>query len=243
MSQEIEPNRWEFTGKVQIIDHNTVKIVELPPGLSLVKFKERLDKFEEEEKIQDYVDKTTETVDITVKFKRGTLKETSEKDLIEFFKLTERKNERIVVLNFEQNAIKQYASAETLLTEFVEWRLGWYTRRYQKYLADCQQEINFINGVLACFDKKLPQRIQQLANKKQLMAEVQTITKNILSEQEQERIVEFATHRWTLESRDEFEKRKTALEQNSQEYTDILADKQKLKNIYIMELEKIKKLF
>ena len=82
----IGDNAYEFTGKV-VIDGSTVIVTELPPDLSPEKFKARLNKMEDEEQIQTYVDRSTKDIKIEVRFKRGTINGWTEAKAIEFLKL------------------------------------------------------------------------------------------------------------------------------------------------------------
>src|SRR5690606_9383477 len=72
---QLEPNVWEFKGRAELVDASTVRITELPPSLNLESFKKRLNKMEEEEKIHTYADKSTDLINVLVKFKRGTVKD------------------------------------------------------------------------------------------------------------------------------------------------------------------------
>ena len=112
-------NAWEFTGKVRF-DGNTIWVEELPPDLTLEKFKARLNQMEDEEKIQTYIDRSTKEIKIEVRFKRGTINDWTEEKAIDFLKLRSKTTERIVVLDWDGNSIKQYETAEQLVREFVE---------------------------------------------------------------------------------------------------------------------------
>ena len=80
------PNSWEFTGKVDIVNTSTAVVTELPPDLTLSKFRERLAVMEEEGKISDFTDKSTKTINVEIKFKRGILKDYTVEKLVKFLK-------------------------------------------------------------------------------------------------------------------------------------------------------------
>jgi DNA gyrase/topoisomerase IV subunit A len=148
--KHLEENTWEFTGKVEIKDTSTVRVTELPPELTLEKFKERLNTYEDEGKINTYVDRSTKTIDITIKFGRGGVRGWNEQRVIDFLKLKQKKSERIVVIDWSGSAIRQYESAEKLIEDFVAWRFGWYTTRYQNMMDKDDYELGFWKGVKAC---------------------------------------------------------------------------------------------
>lgn len=238
----IENNSWSLNGKVSIVDHNTVKISEIPPNLKLEKLKEHLDELEEQEKIQGYIDKSVKTIDIVVQFKRGATKDYTEDSLVDLFKLKSRVTQRIVVIDWSGQGIKTYEKPELLVKDFVEWRLGWFEKRYQNLLKLTQSDLNYANAIKACFDKGLPDDLREYANKQQLVEAVNTITlKFKLDTNQINQIVSMPSYKWT---KDNYQiilddiKKYTDL---TKEYKDILADKQKIKDIYKNELLTIRK--
>src|SRR5690606_3746863 len=108
----LEDNTWVLSGRAEILDSSTIRITELPPDLTLAKFKERLNVLEDDDKINTYVDRSTKTIDITVKMARGSVKDWTEAKAIEFFKLKQKKTERVVVVDWNGSSIRQYETAE-----------------------------------------------------------------------------------------------------------------------------------
>lgn len=238
----IESNSWEMSGRAKVIDTSTIHVTELPPDLTLAKFKERLNSLEDDGKINSYVDRSTKTIDITVKFQRGTVAGWDEAKAIEFLKLKQKKSERIVVVDWNGTAIKQYDSAEEVVKSFVEWRLGWYTVRYEYMRAEDSYSLNFWRAVKACFDAKLPAKLPTLANKQAIIDEVTSITKGIPLEQAQsDRIVSLPSFRWAKDAYQDVLDHIKRLEDNIDDYTKTLADPKKLKAIYRKELVELSK--
>lgn len=235
-------NRWEFTGKVRI-DGNTIWVEELPPDLSLEKFKARLNQLEEEDKIQTYIDRSTKTIKIEVKFKRGTIATWTAEQAIDFFKLRSRATERIVVLDWAGDNIKQYESAEQVVREFVEWRLGFYQKRYQKMLDDVIYQLNFTLSLKACWDGKLPAFLPLAKNKTEIQDQVTKLTAGIELDTDQiARIVSLPSYRWAIDSYQEIQDTIAKLNKTLAEYQTILADPVKQRAIYRSEVAALKKL-
>jgi DNA gyrase/topoisomerase IV subunit A len=88
--KNVGQSQWEFHGKVTIEDTSTVHISELPPGLSIDKFNAFLSKLEEDDQIVSYTEGSTEVIDVTVKFKRGSIKNWTPAKAVEFFKIKEK---------------------------------------------------------------------------------------------------------------------------------------------------------
>jgi DNA gyrase/topoisomerase IV subunit A len=240
--KHLEENSWEFTGKLNIVDTSTVKITELPPELTLEKFKERLNTYEDEGKINTYTDRSTDTINITIKLARGACKDWDEARAIEYFKLKQKKSERIVVVDWNGTSIRQYESAEKVVEDFVAWRLGWYETRYQHKLDTDNYELNFWKGVKLCFDDKLPARLGGLNDRKALELEISTICAKLKLDASQiTRIVNMPAYRWVKDAYAEVLRKIKELEANIKEYKRILKDPAERKAIYRAEVEALKK--
>lgn len=238
----IENNSWSLNGKVTIVDHATVKISEIPPGLKIEKLKEHLDDLEEKEKIQGYIDKSTETINIVVQFKRGSTKDYTVDSLIEMFKLRVRTTERIVVLDWSGKGVKTYDAPELLVTDFVAWRLNWFLRRYQNLLNLTNNDLNYTKAIKECFDKQLPDQLRGFQTKQDLVDAVKLITAKFnLTDEQVDKIVSMPSYRWTKENYTRVLDEIKSLTDLVVDYTTILNDKQKIKDIYKTELLAMRK--
>lgn len=240
--KHLEDNSWEFTGKVEIVDTSTLLVTELPPELTLEKFKERLNAYEDENKISTYTDRSTDAINITIKMSRGACKGWNEARAIDYLKLRQKKTERIVVIDWNGKAIRQYTNAEEVVKDFVEWRLGWYETRYQNKLDKDNYELGFWKGVKACFDDKLPARLGTIVSRAALDADVKAVTvKLTLDDKRVDRIVNLPAHRWTKDAYADVLSRIKDLEANIKEYKRILKDPEARKSLYREEVEALKK--
>jgi DNA gyrase/topoisomerase IV subunit A len=241
--QHIENTSWEFSGRAEIVDSSTIKVIELPPDLTLEKFKTRLNTLEDEGKINSYTDRSTEYIDITIKMPRGFVKGWTENGAIEYLKLKQKKSERIVVIDWNGSSIRQYDSAEQLLASFVDWRLAWYTTRYEHMRGDDSYDLAYWKAVKACFDDKLPARLSKKKDKADLQEDVRKITTKLtLDDSQLDRIVSLPTFRWAQDAYANVLDNIARLEANIQEYTDILADPARIRAIYSEELEALRKI-
>ena len=262
-------NQWEFTGKLKILDTSTIQITELPPGEPIDRFRAKLIQLEDSGQIQGFTDRSTKVIDITVKFKRGSLgaqtarveveeidgrrfktkiparKAWTEEDAIKFFKLTEKVTERIVVVDWGGKTIRTYPSAELLVTDFVKWRLGWYTKRFEKRLKDTNYELNYWLTLRALFKDQFTQRLGKFINRAAVeddVTKVVTKAKLSLDSKQMDRVVSLPTYRWTKDFEAEVERRIAELQADIKEYKAILASPERLKGVFNGELEDLKKL-
>ncbi len=273
--KNIGTNQWEFSGKLEIVDASTIRIIELPPGMKIESFRERLIDFEDKDLITGFTDRSTKKIDITVKFKRGSIgiqpasvemvnetvrgKVVTKKvkipaisawtveQAIKFFKLHERVTERIVVLDWGGNNIKQYSSPEEVVQAFVKWRLTWYTVRYQNFLDNALYEKNFWLILAALFKDKFPNRLgpNNFSDKKSVETEVVRIAnlhKLVADDKQLDRVMNLPTYRWTKDFEKEVNEKIKALDADIIEYKAILASPSRIKGFYNDELEGLKKL-
>lgn len=240
--RNIAGNAWEFTGRARI-DGSTVWIEELPPNLSLEKFKERLNGLEDDDKIQTYIDRSTKAIKIEVRFKRGTINDWTEETAIDFFKLRSRVTERLVVLDWNGNSVRQFETADQLITEFVQWRLGWYKVRFEKIIADLTYQLNWNLALKACIDGKLPEYLPKAADKSEIVAKVQKLCNNINIDDDQiDRIASLPSYRWAKDAYNEIVSKIADLTARIAEHQALLADPKKQKDIYRKEVLALKKL-
>ena len=238
----IEDNSYYVSGKINIKDTSTVEIIELSPYISVEKFKENLNKLEETGVINGYIDNSTKTINIIVKFPRGYLKDKTEEAIIDILKMKQKKTERIVVIDFEGDGIITYDNPENLLSDFVDWRLKWFKKRYEKFIEDDSYELTYQKGLRSCILSKLSDKIGKLKTKQELRDSINKITKDSLDESQQDRLMSIPFYKWTNDFIDEVNEKINKLEEKIKEDTKIKNDNDKLKSIYISDLENIKKL-
>jgi DNA gyrase/topoisomerase IV subunit A len=242
-TKDLGDNSYEFMGRVVVESVTTVRVTELPPDLSLERFKARLNQMEDDGLINTYTDRSTKTINIEIRFKRGTIDGWGEQDAINFLKLKSKSSERFVVLDFNNTSIRQYENAQDLVKSFVEWRLGWFTIRFQKQIADLTKELNFACAVKACVDKGLPKFLPTAPNKSSVEDQVRKIcTKITLDDSQIERLVSFPSYRWAQDSVAKVDQEIVDLGDQIVVLEDILNDPKKIKSVYKKEVQALLKL-
>jgi DNA gyrase/topoisomerase IV subunit A len=235
-------NSYEFSGKVEI-DGSSVIVTELPPTLNLEKFKERLNRMEDEDQIQNYTDKSTKNIRVEIKFKRGSIDGWTKDKAIDFLKLRSKTTERIVVLDWNGTSIKQYESAEKLIRDFVEWRLGFYKVRYEKLLADANRNLNWYLAIKECMDQGLPAFLTKAKDKQDVVDKIRKITKGItLDDGQVDRLSSLPSYRWAKDSYAETVDKIKEFKAIIADYNAILKDKEKMRAIYRKEIQELKKM-
>lgn len=235
-------NAYEFTGKVEI-DGSSVIVKELPPDLSLEKFKARLNKMEDEELIQTYVDRSTKDILVEIRFKRGTISSWTPEKAIEFLKLKSKTTERLVVLDWDGNNIKQYENPEQLVRDFVSWRLGFYTVRFNKLIAEASEQLRWNLALKACYDKQLPAYLPKANDRAEIIDKISQITHGIgINDDQLSRIAALPSYRWAKDSYQDILKNIEDLKLTVADYQDTVSNPDKLRAIYRQEVVQLKKL-
>lgn len=239
-------NQYEFIGRVKI-EGNVIRVTELPPGLSLEKFRKSLIQLEEadDSNIISFTDRSRDEINVEVKFKRGSISSWTEADAIAFFKLKVKVTERIVVVNWDGKSIRTIDDPATLVREFVQWRLGWYTTRFEKLRDDASHELIYWRLLKALFDNGFTKKLGTFPNKSAMAAAVEAVAKKVkivLGEGHLDRALSLATYRWTKEFEAEVGQKIAGIEADIAEYISTIASPEKLKSIYMGELEALKKL-
>ena len=265
----IGPNQYEITGKAEIVNTSTIRVTELPPGLSLEDFRKRLIKMEDDDLIADFDDHSAEMINIEIRMKRGILKGSpartdeqivggkkiktkipaqpawTEQKAIDFLKLKEKVTERIVVLDWNLSSIRTYDNPLDLVGDFVKFRLNVYVERYQRLLSEASVELNYWKLLRALFEHGFTKKLGTFANKTVMTAEVEGIAKKAKvkpSPDQIERAISLPTYRWTVDFKAEIDRKIAEIDASIVEYRLNLDKPERIKDIYVGELEALKKL-
>ena len=237
----LEDNSWEFVGKVIKQNATTVAVTELPPDLTLEKFRDRLDKMEDDGKIASYDDNSTKVINVEIKFKRGMLTKMSNEKLIQYFKLRQKKTEKIVVVDWNFTSIREYESAEQLIIDFVDWRFGEYVNRYKKLLSDSELDLKFLLGVNECFVQKFPETLMKAKTKSDVEKSVSKITTQFGLDQKQiDKIVSFPSFKWAKDAHADVKAKIKELQTDIKGYKDYLNNPSKIKDVFHTEVSALK---
>lgn len=241
----IGQSQWQITGKAEVKDTSTILVTELPVGLGLEQFKKRLIGMEDEDKIVNFLDNSSESILIEVQMKRGSVKGWTSQQAIDFLKLSEKVTERIVVVSWDSDRIITYDSAVDLIKDFAKWRLGFYEKRYQKYHDDDSFELQYWKLLKALFAGGFTKKLGTFADRAAVEAEtlrIATAKKIKPDESHVDRAVSLPTYRWTKQFEAEVDKKIAELTERIKSHKAILASPERRKEIYFDELEQLKKI-
>ena len=208
--EHADPNKYILSGRLTKKNTSTVLVTELPPELSLEQFREKLVALEEAGDIQGFTDRSTKTINVEIKMTRAALGKMSEARLIEFLKLRTTVTENITVQGIGGSSVVQYTSAEKLVKDWVQWRLGLYLDRYVALHAEEAVTNLYWRYILACFRAELPAKLITLDGREAMKAEIAYIGKMESMDpptgEIMDRISGLASYKWTEEGHAEARK-------------------------------------
>jgi DNA topoisomerase-2 len=138
--KQVAANKYETEGIIQNENRNTKKITEIPVGLSIDKFKDKLQDLVDNSKIRKL--KNYSTPDhVHFEFKVVNLKE-KDLPLVSSISCTN------MVLFNQSNHIVKYNSVKSILTEFCTIRLQYYEKRKNHLLTDLKDKHRLIKNKL-----------------------------------------------------------------------------------------------
>lgn len=232
--------KYTFFGKAEVIDASTVRITGLAPRMKLEKFVEDLIEMEDSGKIRSYEDNSSGKVDITIKLPRGLSGSWSEMDVLEYFSISTKLAHTLNVLG-ENGKVKSYNDVLGIIQDFVQFRFKYYIKRYEKLLADADAEVRYKILVKECFDNDMMAKIKSFQNRAEVVDFVTALNGEIeASEDNIQNIVNFPSYRWTQENYDKVLQDIEDALAKMDEYNDLLANHDKIWNIYKQELVELR---
>ena len=153
-----EAGRNESFGVYVKNNMNSYTVTELPIGMEYQKYKETLDKLEENGTIQDYDDKCdpkTDKILFEIKTTREfTRKHDSERSVYEALKLVKSLPETLCCID-ENNRVREFSSVKEILDAFIDIRLKYYKTRKEHILKTLKADIEkllskylFVEGIV-----------------------------------------------------------------------------------------------
>lgn len=132
---------WTFRGKYEVKNTSTVRVSELPPSVTYEKFDQHLINIEDKRSIAAYENNCKSNIDYFVKFRREDLKTIKDSVKLErLLKMEERQTENFTVLD-ETGQLKIFTSAREIIEYFVDFRLGYYSKRKAFIIGKLEAEL------------------------------------------------------------------------------------------------------
>lgn len=239
---EFGDNKYEFYGRAEVIDASTVKILGLPPRIKIEKFIEKLIAMSDSGEIKDYDNDSTDTIEITIKLPRGTSAKWTESDVIQYFGLSSKLTQALVVLG-ENGRVRVYGDTADLIRDFVLFRFKYYVKRYENLLAKAEAEVRYKALVTKCFENEMVTKIKDFKNRQELVDFVASLNDDVEATDDNiQSIVNYASYRWTQENYEKTLEEIQAALALMDEYQQLLDNHEEIWKIYAKELKELRKM-
>lgn len=183
-----EGKKYLIKGIYEIINDNKVKINELPIGSWSQDYKEYLESLIDSKKknsiVKDFNDNSTDTtVNFTIEFKAGTLKELLNKKiehnmngLEKFLKLYSIQSTSNMHLFNNKEQLKKYYNPEEIIDDYYDTRLEYYGIRKEYLLKKLNEDLKLISNKTRFISETINDKID--LRKKKKIEIVQILTKH-----------------------------------------------------------------
>ncbi|KAH7135608.1 DNA topoisomerase [Dendryphion nanum] len=150
-TEDMGGDRFKFTGTIQQISENEVRVTELPVRYWTQDFKDKLEDIIKAEKtpsfIKDYTEyNTPDKVDVIIKLDDKHMASAMAKGLEEAFKLTKTMATSNLVAFDAQGRIHKYHSVLDIMEEFFHIRMKFYEKRKSHQLSEMQKELEKLSN-------------------------------------------------------------------------------------------------
>lgn len=233
IATKAENGKWTFVGEYKREGAVNVRVTNLPYGVAHQKFINNLEKLIESEQIVDYTDNSQEKYDIHVQFKKGSLTDKSEEEIVAILGLTNSISENLNVIDFDGKRVWA-ATYSDLIEKFCTWRLKWYVARYERLAKLLDEEIQRYKDILLAIKKNVGGTARQVPSRSEL--------KDILRELGIvyiDYIADLPIYRFTEEEKNKVEQKLSVAENTMKQYKLLLKSEEERRKVYIEELKEV----
>lgn len=225
--------KWCFMGEIEKQGAVNVRVTNLPYGLLHAKFVDNLMKMEEAEQIVGFKDSSKDKFNILVTFKKGSLTDLTEEDIIKQLGLTTYLGENMNVIDFDGKSVWAPTYIE-LIQKFCDWRLKWYKDRYQRLAKLLEDDIQRYLDILLAIKKNVGGVAKQTSSRSELKEFLQELGIVFV-----DYIADLPVYRFTEEEKKKTEAKLVEAEKLMKRYKTLLKDERERRMIFIEELKEV----
>lgn len=227
--------KWQFIGHIEKDGTNKYRVVGLPYGLLHEKFINNLTKLEEldDSIITEVKDGSKDSINISITFKKGSLVEKTEEDIISLLGLVTSYSENMNVIDFDGTSVWASSYSE-LIPKFCDWRLEWYKARYERLARLLNEDIQRYRDVLLVIKKNVGNILSKFENRSELKEYIKELGVVNL-----DYIADLPIYRFTEEEKEKTEQKLTEAEKLMKHYKTLLKNEDERRMIFIEELKDV----
>jgi DNA gyrase/topoisomerase IV subunit A len=234
-SVEAIDGRWKFVGKIEKVNATQVRVLNLPYGLTHSKFISNLSKLQEVDDpiVLSHVDDSVKQYDILVQFKKGSISQWSEEEILDCLGLITKISENLNVIDFDGKRVWA-ASYIEIIERFCDWRLTWYKVRYERLADLLAIDMQRYEDILLAIKKNVGGTARQIQSRSDL--------KDILKDLgivHIDYIADLQIYRFTEEEKEKVEEKLNAARELMKRYKQLLKSEDERRKVYIEELKEV----
>lgn len=194
-----------------------------------------MDKLEDVGTILDVVDNSSDSYDILIKFKKGTLSKLDEAGILKLMGLTIMAPENLNVVHFDGVTVWS-SNYIDIIVAYTDWRLQYYVARYEALAAQLAVDIQRLRDVMVAIKKNIGSVARKIKSKQELKEYLDAI--GIVHV---DYIADLPVYRFTEEERIKAETKLAEHLVTMAHYEMLLNSEQERKKVYITELKGVLK--
>lgn len=232
-SELLSDEKWVFRTTFERLSSFEIKVTKLQYGTTYDKFINTLNKLEESGYIKDYIDSSSDNINIVIKFPRGYLNSVEDNIIIKKLGLVTHVGENLTILDFSGNKVIT-PTYDSVIESFTSYRLSFYVKRYERLLSLLDIDIQKYRDIILAIANNIGQvsiKISDRAELKEYLEKIGIVNLDY--------IADLPIYKFTIKEKEKIELKLTEALVTHSEYVDIISDKDKQVKIYISELKEV----
>jgi DNA topoisomerase-2 len=140
ITQGERPNQWLVSGTFERINSTKIFITEIPVGTELKAYIKVLDKLEEDGVIRNYKDFSEKTFNFEVNFNRGVLDKLSDEKVLQKLKLVKTISETYTAID-ETLKVKVFGNVKEIIEYYIDVKMRYMQKRKDYIIEKIQDDI------------------------------------------------------------------------------------------------------
>lgn len=233
-AKQIEANKFQFQGKFEKINSTTLKITQLPYGVMHQSYIDLLNDLQEQQLIKQFEDNSKDTYDIVLKITRSTMAQLkTDQDILDFLQLNNTVTQNFNVINFDGQTVTS-PDYKTTIQQFCDWRIKWYTTRYQRLKLLIETDIQKYKDIITAINRNVgatAKKVDSRAELKQLLQEYNIINVDY--------VADLPVYKFTQQEKQKVQQKLKDSEKQLKHYNQLLKSKTKITQVFKQELQEV----
>lgn len=222
-----------FSGEYVQKDSMTLVITKIPYSQTHAAVMKKIHGLVENDIVVDFADMSKDKINITVKFRRGYLKDLDTNEILKQLGLLVRQIENPNILSFDGKSIWPIEPVD-FIRKFTDWRLTWYVQRYERLRDLLKIDIQRYYDIRNAIKNNVSGLARKIQSRSELKDKLQAFGIVNL-----DYIADLPVYRFTEDERIKNEARIAEAEAILKQYEELLSSEDKRRKVYVTELQEV----